>query len=70
MSSGIIDESQIKKVLRSCARQYDLDPQLLFDIYEKERSALSQRHRTRIFNDLRKLVSASIKGDEDKTQDS
>ena len=67
MSNGKIDERRIQDVLKDCAKQFDLPPQLLLGIYEKERSALSQRHRTRIFNDLRKLVSASIKGDQDET---
>ena len=64
MSNGKIDERQIHDVLRDCAKQFDLPPQLLFDIYEKERGALSQRRRSNIFNDLRRLIAGSIKGEQ------
>ena len=68
MSDGKIDEREIQEVLRDCAKQFDLPSQLLFGIYEKERSALSQRRRSTIFGDLRRLVSESITGDQDKTK--
>ena len=61
MSDGKIDEREIQDVLRDCAKQFDLPQQLLFDIYEKERSALSQRRRHTIFNDLKRIVAESIK---------
>ena len=64
MSNGKIDERRIQDVLRDCAKQFDLPPQLLFNIYEKERSALSQRRRANIFNDLRRLTAESIKGEQ------
>ena len=64
MSNGKIDERRIQDVLRDCAKQFDLPPQLLLGIYEKERSALSQRRRSNIFNDLRRLIAASIKGEQ------
>ena len=64
MSNGKIDERRIQDVLRDCAKQFDLPPELLFNIYEKERSALSQRRRANIFNDLRKLISDSITGEQ------
>ena len=63
MSNGKIDERRIQDVLRDCAKQFDLPPQLLLGIYEKERSALSQRRRSNIFNDLRRLTAESIKGE-------
>ena len=34
MSSGKIDERKIKDVLRDCAKENDLDPKILFKIYE------------------------------------
>ena len=64
MSNGKIDERRIQDVLRDCAKQFDLPPQLLLGIYEKERSALSQRRRSNIFNDLRRLIAASIKDEQ------
>ena len=64
MPDGKIDERQIHDVLRDCAKQFDLPPQLLLGIYEKERSALSQRRRSNIFNDLRRLIAGSINGEQ------
>ena len=64
MSNGKIDERRIQDVLRDCAKQFDLPPQLLLGIYEKERGALSQRRRSNIFNDLRRLTAESIKGEQ------
>ena len=63
MSDGKIDEREIQDVLKDCAKQFDLPQRLLFDIYEKERSALSQRRRSNIFNDLRRLIANSIEGE-------
>ena len=64
MSNGKIDERRIQDVLRDCAKQFDLPPGLLSGIYEKERGALSQRRRSNIFNDLRRLTAESIKGEQ------
>ena len=64
MSSGKIAERKIKDVLRDCAKENDLDPEILFKIYEVERGALSQRRRHTIFNDLKRIVTESIKSDQ------
>lgn len=65
-----ISDFEIERVITECAKEFDLDPKLLLDIYDTERQTLTQRSRFGIFPDLKRLISEAAEVDKTETEKS
>ena len=65
-----ISDFEIERVIIECAKEFDLDPKLLINIYETERQTLTQRSRFGIFPELKRLISDAVEVDKIETEKS